>query len=129
MQIFVNIDGGKTIALEVSPMDTIDNIKVKIKDKEGLMLDSYTLKYNNREVEEGRTLNDYDIKNESTLYLVTLQALQMIPLEEDAEDGMSGRRPLGIIRRNKRRAKFIRYAMACGVAALVLVIVLFVFFF
>lgn len=73
MQIFVNIDGGKTIALEVSPMDTIDNIKVKIKDKEGLMLDSYTLKYNNREVEEGRTLNDYDIKNESTLYLVTLQ--------------------------------------------------------
>ena len=74
MQIFVNIDGGKTIALEVSPMDTIDNIKVKIKDKEGLMLDSYTLKYNNREVEEGRTLNDYDIKNESTLYLVTLQS-------------------------------------------------------
>ena len=69
MQIFVKIDDGKTIALEVSPMDTIDNIKMKIQDKEGLSPDSYTLQYNRKEVEEGRTLNDYDIKNESTLHL------------------------------------------------------------
>ena len=73
MQIFVNIEGGKIIALEVSPMDTIDNIKVKIKDKEGLPLDSYTLQYDKKDVEEGRTLNDYDIRNESTLYLKGVQ--------------------------------------------------------
>ena len=50
-------------------MDTIDNIKTKIRDKEGLSTESFFLEYGNREVEEGRTLTDYDIKNESTLYL------------------------------------------------------------
>ena len=71
MQIFVKIENGRTIAIEVSPMDTIDNVKAKIRDKEGLAPDSYTLQYNKKEVEEGRTLNDYDIRNESTLYLKT----------------------------------------------------------
>ena len=69
MQIFVRLENGRMIAIEVSPMDTIDNIKAKVYDKEGLVPESFILEHGNREVEEGRTLNDYDIRNESTLYL------------------------------------------------------------
>lgn len=69
MQVFVRLENGKMISIEVSPMDTIDNIKMKICDKEGLHPESFILQHGSMEVEEGRTLNDYDIRNEATLYL------------------------------------------------------------
>ena len=69
MQVFVRLENGKMISIEVSPMDTIDNIKMKIHDKEGLQPESFTIQHGSMEVEEGRTLNDYDIRNEATLYL------------------------------------------------------------
>ncbi|KAL5470845.1 hypothetical protein EMCRGX_G028881 [Ephydatia muelleri] len=69
MQVFVRLETGRIIAIEVSPMDTIDNIKMKIRDKEGLSPESFILQHGDMEVEEGRTLNDYDIRNETTLYL------------------------------------------------------------
>lgn len=70
MQIFVKTAEGKTITLEVEPSDTIENVKAKVQDKEGIPPIDQTLEYDGKKLADNRTLEDYSIQNQAILMLI-----------------------------------------------------------
>ncbi len=71
MKIFVKTHTGKTITLEVEPLEAIEAVRAQVQDKLGnAPLNQQILKFAGKQLEDGRTLSDYNIQKDSTIQLV-----------------------------------------------------------
>ncbi|MBX6351335.1 MAG: S-layer homology domain-containing protein [Clostridia bacterium] len=81
MQIFVREDSGPARILEVEPSDTVAQVKAGIEAETGIDASRQRLYFHNQELDDSRTLSDYNIQKEATLRLVVLPGVASLTLD------------------------------------------------
>ncbi|MGN1315433.1 MAG: ubiquitin-like protein [Acutalibacteraceae bacterium] len=81
MQLFLTIPEGSTVTIEVEPTDRIEDVKIRIYDKTGILTEQQILFFGGTQLEDGNTLSDYNIQKESTLNLVINNDVKVLTVE------------------------------------------------
>eukprot|EP00816_Leptocylindrus_hargravesii_P008811 CAMPEP_0196801250 /NCGR_PEP_ID=MMETSP1362-20130617/1007_1 /TAXON_ID=163516 /ORGANISM="Leptocylindrus danicus, Strain CCMP1856" /LENGTH=280 /DNA_ID=CAMNT_0042172109 /DNA_START=21 /DNA_END=863 /DNA_ORIENTATION=+ len=70
MQLFVKTLTGKTVTIEVEEGESIEDVKAKISEKEGIPAEQQRLIFGGQQLQDGKTIDDYDVGDDATLHLV-----------------------------------------------------------